>query len=113
MVNYSQALDSTFKALADGTRRAVLLRLADGHAAISELAGEHDMTLAGMLKHIRVLESAGMVRSAKHGRHRICEMKPGSCDEVTDWIESTRRKWEKRFDSMERLLEEMGSDRSK
>ena len=109
MVKYTQeqALDSTFKALADGTRRAVLLRLAGGPSAISELADEHDMTLAGMLKHVRVLEDAGMVRSLKHGRRRICEMRPESCDGVSDWISKARRRWDERFDSMERFLEEL------
>ena len=107
MVNNYQALDSSFKALADGTRRAVLRRLAEGPGGITELAEEHDMTLPGMLKHVRVLEEAGMVRTVKHGRRRICEMKPKSCDCASDWLEATRRRWEKRFDSMERYLEEL------
>ena len=63
MVNYQQGLDSSFKALADATRRAVLLRLADGPDGVTSLAEEHGITVAGMLKHLRVLEEAGMVRS--------------------------------------------------
>jgi DNA-binding transcriptional ArsR family regulator len=107
MVNSSQALDASFKALADPTRRAVLRRLARGPGGVTELAKDHGMTLAGMLKHIRVLEAAGMVRTAKHGRRRICEMKPQSCDRVAQWLATIRSRWEKRFDSMERYLEEL------
>ncbi len=107
MVKQTQALDSSFKALADTTRRAVLLRLADGPGGITELADEHQMTLAGMLKHVRILEEAGMVRTVKHGRRRICEMNAGSCDHASDWLAATRKRWENRFDSMERYLEEL------
>lgn len=109
MVNKMQSLNASFKALADETRRAVLLRLAEGPGGISELASEHGMTLAGMLKHVRILEEAGMVRSSKHGRRRICEMQPGSCAAAEDWIQQTRGRWEKRFDSIERYLEELDS----
>jgi DNA-binding transcriptional ArsR family regulator len=111
MVNQLQALDATFKALADGTRRAVLLRLAEGPSAISELAEAHEMTLAGMLKHVRVLEDAGIVRSVKHGRRRVCEMRPEACDGAARWIAKARARWENRFDSMERYLEELNDAR--
>ena len=107
MVNKSQALDSSFKALADPTRRAVLRRLAEGPGAISELAEAHEMSLAGMLKHVRLLEDAGMVRTVKRGRRRICEMEQTSCDRAAHWLETTRQRWEKRFDSMERYLDEL------
>jgi DNA-binding transcriptional ArsR family regulator len=108
-----QALDSSFKALADSTRRAVLLRLADGPGGITELADHHGMTLAGMLKHVRILEEAGMIRTVKHGRRRICEMNAGSCDRPSEWLAATRKRWERRFDSMERYLEELEeADRS-
>ncbi len=107
MVKHSQALDASFKALADASRRAVLLRLADGPGGISELAEEQGMTLAGMLKHVRILEEAGMVRTTKRGRRRICEMKAGSCDRASDWLVETKARWERRFDSLEDYLEEL------
>ena len=84
MVNNRQALDASFKALADASRRAVLLRLAEGPGGISELAEEQGMTLAGMLKHVSILEKAGMVRTTKRGRRRICEMEAGSCDRAAE-----------------------------
>jgi DNA-binding transcriptional ArsR family regulator len=97
---------SALTVLSNSTRRAVLLRLAEGPSGISELAQTHDMTLAGMLKHVRVLEDAGMVRSLKRGRQRLCVMEPESCDVVEDWLEAARTKWNRRFDSMERYLDE-------
>ena len=107
MVNRSQALDASFKALADGSRRAVLLRLAEGPEGISELAQDQGMTLAGMLKHVRILEEAGMVRTTKRGRRRICEMRPDSCDRASDWLARTKARWEQRFDALEDVLDEI------
>ncbi len=107
MVNHSQALDASFKALADGSRRAVLRRLAEGPEGISELARDQGMTLAGMLKHVRILEEAGMVRTTKRGRRRICEMEPDSCDRASAWLARTKARWEQRFDALEDVLAEM------
>ena len=107
MVNQGQSLDASFKALADGTRRAILRRLAEGPGGITELAEAHGMTLPGVLKHVRILEEAGMVRTVKHGRRRICEMRPQSCDRASKWLAATRARWEGRFDSMERYLAEL------
>ena len=106
MVKYSQSLDRTFGALADPTRRAVLEQLATGPATLSELSDGHDITLAGMLKHVRVLESADLIRSVKQGRTRIVELKPRSFDPAARFVESCRNRWHRRFDSLADYLAE-------
>ncbi len=104
MVKYSQQLDKMFGALADGTRRAIMERLSTSPCSISELADEHDITLAGMLKHVRVLQDAELIRTTKHGRTRVCAIKPDSCDAGVRWLETTRERWHQRFDSLDRYL---------
>ena len=96
----SQWLSRTFAALADPTRREVLERLASGPASTTALAEPFGMSLPGMLKHIRVLEEAGLVRTAKVGRIRECELGPRPLDEAAEWIESSRRRWEGRLDRL-------------
>jgi DNA-binding transcriptional ArsR family regulator len=105
VVKYSQSLDLTFRALADPTRRAVLERLATGPAPLTELAAGHDITLAGMLKHVRVLEVANLIRTVKHGRTRIVEMKPQSFAAAARFVDGCRNRWNKRFDSLTEYLE--------
>ncbi len=100
MVKYSQSLDRTFGALADPTRRAVLEQLATGPATLSELSDGRDITLAGMLKHVRVLEGADLIRSVKQGRTRIVELKPRSFDPAARFVENCRNRWHRRFDSL-------------
>src|SRR3712207_5607290 len=92
MVQYSP-LDRSFTALSDPTRRAILDRLARGPASISELAEPAGMTLAGLKKHIRILEEAGLVTTEKVGRVRRCRLGPERLDEAMRWIELYRRQW--------------------
>ena len=98
-------LDRTLSALSDPTRREILGRLSRGPATISELARPHGMSLPGVMKHVRILEGADLVRSEKRGRTRECRLGPGRLDEVTRWIEWYRRQWERRLDRLEVYLQ--------
>jgi DNA-binding transcriptional ArsR family regulator len=107
MVQYTKALDASFAALSDATRRGVLERLGRGDASITDLAGKFDMTLTGMKKHVGVLEHAGLVVTEKVGRVRTCKLGPRRLQEVTDWIEKYRQLWEARFDELDVVIEEL------
>ena len=105
MVQYSPRLDRAFGAIADATRRGILSRLGRGDASITDLAANFDMTLTGMKKHVRVLEDAGLVRTAKVGRVRTCTLGPRRLDDERAWIEKYRQMLEERFDRLETFLE--------
>ncbi len=105
MVQYSTTVDRAFAALADPTRRAVLERLGSGRATISELAAPFGMSLTGMKKHVRILEEANLVTTQKVGRTRECRLGPEQMDDVTWWIERHRKRWERRLDRLEALIE--------
>jgi DNA-binding transcriptional ArsR family regulator len=108
MVKYSQAgLDSSFAALADATRRGVLERLGRADASITDLAEKFQMTLAGMMKHVGVLEQAGLVTTEKVGRVRTCKLGARRLEEETAWIERHRQLWDSRFDELDRVVEEL------
>jgi DNA-binding transcriptional ArsR family regulator len=104
MVKYVPSLDSTFGALADPTRRAILATLMLGQASITELAKPHRMSLPAVMKHIRVLEGAGLVSQAKTGRTRFCQLAPEPLKQAENWISQYRAFWEGTFDSLERYL---------
>ena len=104
MVKYSATLDSTFGALADPTRRAILASLMLGEASMSDLAGPHRMSLPAVMKHVRVLQKAGLVSQKKIGRTRFCQLAPAPLKQAEDWIAQYRRFWEGAFDSLERFL---------
>ena len=101
----SQTLDRTFSALADPTRRDILERLSLGPASVSELARPYGISLPGVLKHVRVLEEAKLVSTEKHGRTRECRLGPETMDEVSSWMEANRRRWERRLDRLETIIE--------
>ena len=105
MVRYSTTLDRTFAALSDPTRRDILDRLAQGPATLGELAQPYDMTLPGLMKHVRVLEEAELVVTEKRGRTRECRLGTGQLDDAARWIETHRRRWERRLDRLEGYLE--------
>src|SRR5437899_7230718 len=105
MVKYEgNALDATFAALADPTRRAILARLAGREASVSELARPFAISLPGVHKHLRVLERAGLVAHAKHGRVRRCRLVARPMKEAARWIERYRRYWETQFDALAAYL---------
>ena len=106
MVNNLRALDSTFAALSDATRRGILARLAEGDTSVSELAQPYDMSLPAVSKHLRVLESAGLVTRRKHGRVQRCQLIAEPMKSAAGWIEHYRRFWEGQFDSLARFLDE-------
>ena len=106
MVKYSGSLDSTFGALADPTRRAILSTLMLGQASITKLARPHRMSLPAVLKHVRVLERAGLVSQAKNGRTRFCQLAAEPLKHAENWISQYRAFWEGTFDSLERYLAE-------
>jgi DNA-binding transcriptional ArsR family regulator len=105
MVQYEATLDRTFSALSDPTRRDILERLGRGPATISELAEPFGMSLTGLKKHVRVLEEAELVTTRKVGRVRECRLGPGQLEDATEWIESHRRRWERRLDRLEGYIE--------
>jgi DNA-binding transcriptional ArsR family regulator len=104
MVQYSPHLDATFAALSDPTRRGILERLGRGSASISDLAERFGMTLTGMKKHVRVLEQARLVRTAKVGRVRTCSLGPLRLEEEQAWIARYQQMLEERFDHLDRFL---------
>jgi len=106
MVKYSGSLDSTFGALADPTRRAILSTLMLGQASVTKLAKPHRMSLPAVLKHVHVLERAGLVSQSKNGRTRFCQLAAEPLKQAENWISQYRAFWEDTFDSLERYLAE-------
>ena len=112
MVQYRGTLDRTFSALSDPTRRDILERLGRGPATISELAEPFGMSLTGLKKHVRVLEEADLVTTEKVGRSRECRLGPGQLQDATRWIETHRRRWERRLDRLEGYIEKKRGGRT-
>lgn len=112
MDKYPAVLDDVFSALSDPTRRAVVRRLGAGDATVSELAGGFRMALPSFLKHVRVLERSGIVRTSKVGRVRTCSLRRDRLAVVDDWLADQRRIWEQRTDRLERLVTDMDKESS-
>ena len=100
-------LSSTFAALADPTRRAILARLASGEAAVTELAKPFDMSMPAISKHLKVLEHAGLIARGREAQWRPCRLEAGRLKEVADWVEHYRRFWEQSFDRLGEYLKEL------
>ncbi len=105
MVQYSPELDVAFGALADPTRRGILERLGRSEAGITELAEAFGITLTGIKKHVGVLEAAGLVKTEKIGRVRVCRLGPRRLDDETAWIAEYRRMLEGRLNRLGNFLE--------
>ena len=101
MAKYPDQLDGVFLALADPTRRAVVHRLGRGPASVGELAGQTTMALPSFLTHVRVLESNALIRTAKSGRVRTCELYRERLAVVEHWLDAQRRLWTERTDRLE------------
>lgn len=112
MLNHSQ-IDTTFRALAEPTRRAMLERLSFGPASVSDLARPFDMTLAAVVQHLQILEQAGIVKTEKVGRVRTCSIAPGGLDGVADWINARRAVVERQLDRLGQVLDEMAAEEEK
>lgn len=97
-------LDQVFWALSDATRRGVIERLTKGPASVSELAEPHGMSLPGFMKHLRVLEDAGLVVRAKEGRTVRCELAPGALEDAAMWLAHYEKFWTGRLDALGRYL---------
>lgn len=105
MVNLNDAaLDSIFSALADGTRRRVLADLEQGTASVSELARPHAMSLPAFMKHLRVLEEAGLIARAKDGRVVSCTLSPDPMRTASEWLSRYEKFWNGQLDSLARYL---------
>lgn len=104
MAQYSRQLDEIFQALADPTRRAVLGQLGEGPASISELARPFDMALPSFMKHIRMLEGCGLIRTRKDGRVRTCAIETTPFAAAEAWLSAQRALWEGRTDRLERFV---------
>jgi DNA-binding transcriptional ArsR family regulator len=106
-------LDATFAALADPTRRAILARLAEGDASVSDLARPFSMSQPAISKHLRVLERAGLVSRGKDAQRRPRRLEAKPLADATQWLEGYRKFWEGRFRRLDGLLDEMKGMRKK
>jgi DNA-binding transcriptional ArsR family regulator len=100
-------LTTTFAALADPTRRAILARLVSGESSVTRLAEPFEMSLPAISKHLKVLERAGLIARGREAQWRPCRLEAGPLKEASDWIEHYRRFWEQSFDRLEDYLREM------
>ena len=106
-------LSTTFAALADPTRRAILARLATGECSVTELAEPFEMSLPAVSKHLRVLERAGLIARGREAQWRPCRLEAGPLKEVADWTERYRRLWEQRLDRLETYLQQLKAKEKK
>lgn len=97
-------LSRTFAALADPTRRAILARLAEGEATVTELAEPFAMSLPAISKHLKVLERAGLITRGQHAQWRPCRLEAAPLRPVTDWLDRYRQYWDGRFDRLDEHL---------
>ena len=98
-------LDTTFAALADPTRRAIVSRLAKGEATVGELAKPFGISLPAISRHLKVLELAALITNERHGKHRHCRLNPGVLDSVSAWVDTHRRFWAGSLDRLATHLE--------
>ncbi|WMT88006.1 metalloregulator ArsR/SmtB family transcription factor [Pelagibacterium sp. 26DY04] len=109
----SERLDATFIALADPTRRAMLARLLEGEATVTELAEPFEMSQPAISKHIKMLERAGLVSRSRDAQRRPVKIEGLALKEATDWLEKYRQVWEANFSRLDNLLEELKSQRKR
>ena len=100
-------LTTTFSALADPTRRAILAKLSSGEASVTELAEPFKMSLPAVSKHLKVLERAGLITRSREAQWRPCQLEAGPLKDVADWIEHYRRFWTESFDRLDDYLHEL------
>ena len=100
-------LSTTFAALADPTRRAILARLASGDASVTELAEPFDISLPAVSKHLKVLERAGLIARGREAQWRPCRLQPAPLKDVSDWVDRYREMWTKRLDRLDDYLKEL------
>jgi DNA-binding transcriptional ArsR family regulator len=103
------SLSTTFAALADPTRRAILARLAAGETSVTELAAPFRMSLPAVSKHLKVLTRAGLITRSRKAQVRPCRLKAKPLQDAVDWLEHYRRFWEESFDRLDDYLQELQS----
>ena len=106
-------ISSTFSALADPTRRAILARLALGETSVTELAEPFEMSMPAVSKHLRVLEAAGLIIRGREAQWRPCKLKPGPLREAAAWIDDYRKFWEQSFDRLDDYLQQLQADQKR
>ncbi|MBA2688862.1 MAG: winged helix-turn-helix transcriptional regulator [Gemmatimonadaceae bacterium] len=109
----SHRLDSTFAALADPTRRAILARLATGQASVNELAKPFQMSQPAISKHLKVLENAGLISRGRDAQRRLSKIEGKPLAQASKWLEHYREFWEASFNRLDSLLEEMKATKKK
>lgn len=102
----ADSLSTTFAALADPTRRAILGRLIDGEASVTELAEPFDMSLPAVTKHLKVLQRAGLITQGREAQWRPCRLEARALRAAAEWMEPYRRQWEQRLDRLDDYLRE-------
>jgi DNA-binding transcriptional ArsR family regulator len=106
-------LSTTFAALADPTRRAILARLLTGERSVTELAEPFEMSLPAVSKHLRVLERAGLIARGREAQWRPCRLQAGPLKAVANWTEQYRAIWEQRFDRLDTYLQQLKTKEKK
>jgi DNA-binding transcriptional ArsR family regulator len=106
-------LSTTFAALADPTRRAILARLVSGETSVTELAEPFAMSLPAVSKHLKVLERAGLIARGREAQWRPCRIEPGALKQVDDWLERYRRFWDESLDRLDNYLIELQAKEKK
>ena len=100
-------LNVTFAALADPTRRAILARLAQGEASVTELAKPFDLSLPGVSKHLKVLQRAGLITQSRNAQWRPCRLEVGRLKEASEWVGDYRRFWDESFQRLDDVLQDL------
>jgi DNA-binding transcriptional ArsR family regulator len=103
----ADSLSTTFAALADPTRRAILARLATGEATVGELAAPFDISLPAISKHLKVLQRAGLIEQGRQAQWRPCRLTPEPLRDLAEWVAQYRRHWEESFDRLDEYLREI------
>jgi DNA-binding transcriptional ArsR family regulator len=105
--NMDDQITSTFAALADPTRRAILARLSLGETSVTELAAPFEMSMPAVSRHLKVLERAGLISRGREAQWRPCKLNPKPLKEAAEWLEEYRQFWEQSFDRLEEYLKTM------
>src|SRR6266571_5002881 len=113
MASATDQLDSTFAALADPTRRAIMSRLARGEAPVAELAEPFAMSQPAVSKHLKVLERAGLIARGRDRQRRPARLEAGPLKEVADWADGYRRFWEESYDRLDEYLDQLQGKRAR
>jgi DNA-binding transcriptional ArsR family regulator len=106
-------LSTTFAALADPTRRAILARLALGESSVNQLAEPFNISLPAISRHLKVLENAGLITRGRDAQWRPCKLNPDRLKTVDDWLDEYRRFWEESFDRLDEYLQNLKANRNK